>query len=448
VKKYFITITLLIFPFLIPVSAQKIDINSAVSVAGFYSGEDTLPFWIFSNQNGAFSSKTELFASLQSNLIYSLNETSQLEVKASIFVRDGVEDEFQRDELFVKYTNKWLGLTLGSEHSEVRFNGLSTVNDNFLLSGNSRAFPGLIAEANKPFKLSNKFEIDWAIAHYELNDDRFVDNTLLHYKRLHFIWNINLKNKLQIGVEHYAQWGGTSPELGKQPSSFGDFIDVFFAKKASDGASSGDTINALGNHLGIINFEYTLTPSSGKFVFYYQHPFEDGSGTRFANVPDGIWGFYFEPNTTDFTTFVKGVLLEYVDTSDQSGRRNDSRGRDNYFNSGVYRSGWTYENNIIGLPFITQDPSGLRISNNRVKAIHIGVAASQKKWSFLAKTSFVQNLGTFGNPISPVQKIVYSYLQSNYTHEKYGKFTLHLGVDFGKQIRSNYGAGLQYTYSF
>ena len=53
-----------------------------------------------------------------------------------------------------------------------------------------------------------------------------------------------------VGLEHWAQWAGTSPDGGKQPSSFKDYIRIICAKEGGTGASVSDSINALGNHLG------------------------------------------------------------------------------------------------------------------------------------------------------------------------------------------------------
>jgi len=426
--------------------SQQLEINSSVSASGYLSSEESIPFWMLSNQNGALSAESNGLFEAESILNYDLNENHSIEVGGSFFLRDEIEDEFQRNELYIQYSNRILKATIGSKNADVFANGLSVVNSNFLMAGNSRALPGITIEANSPSKISERFSIDWGIGHYELNDDRYVKDAMLHYKYLGLIWNVNVKNSVKGEIIHYAQWGGTSPESGDLPSSGSDFFDIFLSKRANEGTTS-EQRNALGNHLGLYNFEYTYSPSSGNFIFYHQHPFEDGSGTRLANFYDGIWGFYFEPNTENFTTFINGLLVEFVDTSDQSSNSGFS-GRDNYFNSGVYRSGWSYENNIIGLPFIYQDETGLVIANNRLRAVHIGLSASNKKWSYKYKLSLVENLGSYGVPFPKKQKAVYNYFQTQYDLEKLGKIILHLGMDMGEGFSDNYGAGLQYSYSF
>lgn len=442
--KFNILLSVILFNFTL--IAQDFTIESSVSASGYIANENN-PFWFTSNTNGAIALTTDGLFDVQTKLKYSFSEKSKLEFGAGLFVRNGVKDELQRNQLYLQYSNSFFKATLGSKNPKVKYQGLSVVNNNFLLSGNSRALPGIVIESNEPTKLFNFLSLNWGIAHYQMNDQRYVDNTMLHYKYLESVWKITDKNTIKAGIIHYAQWGGTSSEYGKLPSDFKDYTEMFFARKSS-GTISNEQINALGNHLGIYNLEYQYSPSSGDFVFYHQHPFEDSSGSRLANFPDGIWGFYFKPNRKDFTGFINGFLFEYVDTTDQSGKRNDSRGRDNYFNSGLYRSGWTYDSNIIGLPFIFQGPTGLKIANNRVRALHFGLSASHKKLSFKTKISLVENLGTFGVPYSPKQRVLYSYLQTTYSFEKLGKLILHLGVDGGDGIKDIYGIGLQYKYNF
>jgi hypothetical protein len=378
---------------------------------------------------------------------YALSETASLSGTASFFLRDEVRNEFQPDELNITFTNTWLKATLGSERPNDNFGGLGTVQEDFLLSGNARALPGVILEASNPLNLFKDFQLDWGIAHYELTDNRFITNANLHYKRLGLIWKAGPRLSLHGTISHYAQWGGFSPELGQQANGFSDFIDVFMARRGGDSGNDSDQANAAGNHLGLYEFEVVHSASYGTYNFYHQHPLEDGSGTRLKNFPDGIWGFYYKPNTIDYTSFFKGFLVEYVQTTNQSGNSGDS-GRDNYFRSGIYRSGWTYDGNILGLPFISMDETGLEIGVNRVRAVHIGLQGGMNKWFFTTKISLVENQGSFARPINPVQKVLYTYAKVHYDLEDYGALELHAGADFGDLINDTYGAALRYIYSF
>ncbi|WP_147309600.1 capsule assembly Wzi family protein [Marixanthomonas ophiurae] len=438
---------LVCFVFTYTLKAQKIEVESMVSATGLLAENNQLPFWLVANNNGALAPSTNGLFEASSKIVYDFNKNTSIEAKGSFFLRDGVTDKFQRNELFIRFKNKWVQATLGSENPQEKYNGLSVVDDNFLLAGNSRSIPGLLLETPKPLEIIDNFAVDLGIGHYELNDDRYVDDAKLHYKRLNVSWTFAQENTLVLGIEHYAQWSGNSPEIGKQPDSFSDFIDVFFARRAAEGSFQSDQANALGNHIGIYNFEYKFQPDIGDFSFYHQHPFEDGSGTRLKNFPDGIWGISYMPNTIDYTSFLTGLVLEYVQTTNQSGGSGRS-GIDNYFNSGVYRSGWTYDANIIGLPFIYRDDTGLKIANNRLRAINLGFSAANKQWSYLFKTTYVENLGIYPEPIIPKDRSVYTLFKTQYDFEKLGSISLMLGYDFNDLRDDNYGGGLTYSYSF
>jgi len=423
------------------IQAQSIEINPYVEAGGWIATDSILPFWSSANSGNKLSPSSDYAFVLGTNLSYEVSKNASIKGGASYFLRNGVEDELQRKELYLEFKNKWLKLTAGSKEVEDKFGGLGVVKDNFILSGNARAFPGVLAQSSQPVKLSNTLSFDWGIAHYELNDDRFVRDTRVHYKKLGISWDYNTRNQLFFGIEHYAQWGGTSPEEGPQPTGFDDFVDVFFARRGSEEASNNDQINSLGNSLGVFKFEYTHSISSGTYKLYHHHPFEDGSGTRFQNFPDGIWGFYYTPKTEKYTSILRGFIVEYVSTRNQSGATGRG-GRDNYFNNSIYRSGWTYDGNTIGLPFITVP------NNTRVQVFHFGITTKFKKLTTLFKGSYVNNLGTFFNPISPVRRQILSLVENSYELGKYGDIKLSVGYDLNIDQDNSFGAGLTYIYGF
>ena len=415
---------------------------------GYVSNNNTLPFWMHNNTYGRIDSNTNVMGLARAGISYNLTEESYFMLGGGIVAADDARDKVHRDELYVSFVNSWLNIVVGSKTQFKKYQDLSTVSQNFILAGNSRALPGLLIAASEPLKLSESFEIDWGIGHYMLNDDRIIKDTRVHYKKLALVFNLDNKSSFKFGVEHYAQWAGTSSQTGDLPNDFDAFVKVFFAKRASEDSPLGEALNSLGNHLGIYNFEYNFQPSAGIFSFYHQHPFEDGSGTALKNFPDGIWGFYFGPNTRDYDSFITGVLLEYIQTTDQSNSSNSGSSRDNYFSNTIYGS-WTYHNDVIGLPFITTQGEFAAIQYNRTRGFHFGIAAKHKNWEYKIKTSLVENLGSFVDPIEPVEKAVYSYFTTTYNSKTLsGAFTLALGYDYSNRIDDTYGAGLSYKYNF
>jgi|TARA_R100000479_G_scaffold33554_3_gene13967 hypothetical protein len=429
--------------------AQNIEIKSSVSASAYVSTEEELPFWMVTNKNGALSSKTDGLVQFATEGTYFFHKENNAKLTAgtSLFLRNGVEEKLQRNELYLQFENSWLKVMVGAKNPTDRFQGLSVVDDNFLLSGNARAIPGLLLETAKPILISEAIGVQGGIGHYELNDERVTKNAMIHYKHFGIIVTPSKRHSFLLSIEHYAQWGGTSPEFGKQQTSFKDFINVFFAKNSIDANNDNERLNALGNHLGIYNFEYTYSPAIGSIKIYHQHPFEDGSGTALKNFPDGIWGVYYKPNQEDYTGFLKGFIFEYIQTTNQSGRFGRS-GRDNYFNNGIYQTGWRYDINIIGFPFFDNTPIDELIENNRVRGGHVGVLGAVKNVDFLFKVSYTENLGSYTTPIIPTESRVYSFIKSTYNFQKIGSLSLEIGYDFNNERKDKAGAGLTYSYKF
>ncbi|PVW15756.1 capsule assembly Wzi family protein [Marixanthomonas spongiae] len=444
-----LTGTLIVFALSCSATAQNFEINSFVSASGYLTAEDELPFWMVTNNNGALSPQTDgLFqAATKGTYEFSAANKAKLTAGVGLFIRNGVEDKVQRNELYLQFENSWLKATVGAKNPRDRFQGLSVVNDNFLMSGNARAIPGILLETATPISLFKNLGLEAAMGHYELNDNRDTKGTMLHYKKLYANWQLSNKSNIRLGIEHYAQWGGRSPEFGKQKTAFTDFVKVFLAKNSSEDDNANERGNALGNHLGFYNFEYTYTPAIGSFKLYHQHPFEDGSGTALKNFPDGIWGLYYKPNREAYTGFLKGVVLEYVQTVSQSGRFGRS-GRDNYFNNGIYITGWRYDVAIIGFPFFENTPVDQLIENNRVQGIHAALLGGIEKWGWMAKVSITKNLGSYVNPIIPKENRLYAYLKTSYRLSEKGGLSLEVGYDYNDQRQDKIGAGLIYTYSF
>lgn len=439
------------FLFLFPMISfsQEFDISGSVEAKTILSNEDENPFWFHTNTNYSVGELTNLsgIGEVKASLAYS---SFKINAGTAVYGRDGVDDAVQRRDLYLQFENSWLYATFGAKKQTEVLDGLSATNQNFLWSGNARPLPGILLEANNPLKISKTFAIDWGIAHYELNDDRFVEGTHVHYKRLALITTFNENNKLTAKIQHYAQWGGTSPVYGNLKDGFKDFFKVFFATNATEIGLPDETKNSIGNHLGSYFLNYEFKNGLGDFSIYHEHPFEDGSGTRLANFPDGVWGVYFKPNNQKI---ISSVLYEYINTLDQSGNKTTS-GFDGYFGNNIYRSGWTYEKNIIGAPFILFDKN-LEINadntpyiSNRAKVHHFAVMGAFRKFQWKLKTTVATYLGTYRNPFTPEWKYWYNYGSLSYKTEKLGTFKVIGGVDFSNVADTNIGGGIEYSYTF
>ncbi|WP_298350701.1 capsule assembly Wzi family protein [uncultured Dokdonia sp.] len=421
---------------------ENIEINGAINV-NTYLSESELPFWFYRNTEGLVKSNSNAALSAFSSFEYKLTPLSTLEGGISLFYRDGSLERLQRGDLFVRFKAKHYQITLGSKSADV-VNGLSSTNNNILNSGNTRPFPGLVIESPKFISLLKNMYIDYGLGHYVLNDMRYVKNTRVHYKRINVKYTTELYGVFTAGVQHYAQWGGKSPIDGDLPNSASDFFKIFLAQSGGDNSDEGEQVNALGNHLGSFDFSYQRNFENGTLKMYHLHLFDDGSGTAFKNFPDGVWGINY---TFKNKKFFKNLLYEYVDTRSQSGSSGRS-GRDNYFSNKGYRSGWTYESDIIGLPFFELNPeTGLGITNNRVIAHHFGAGAAIGNFYFQAKLTYLESLGTYAAPFEPKQKSFLGYLSTKYNTDKFGIFNIDLGLDVKNYEKPVFGLSLGYYYT-
>ncbi len=444
------TVKIIFFLLFIPtlLFSQEFDVKGIVEAKAIPSNEDEIPFWFHTNTNYAVGELTNLSGTgeVTASLTFS---SFKIRGGAAVFGRYGVTDAVQRRDLYLQFENSWLLATVGSKKQKELLDGLSATNQNFLWSGNARPLPGVLLEANNPIKISNTFGIDWGIGHYIMNDTRYVDNTQLHYKRLGVITTFNDNHKLTLKIQHFAQWGGTSPELGKLKSSFKDYVNVFFAHTTEEYGIEGETLNKLGNHLGSLLLNYEFKNKYGEFSLYHDHYIEDGSGTRFANFPDGVWGIFYKPSSQKI---ISSILYEYITTTNQSGISVGS-GYDNYFNNSIYRSGWTYEGNSIGLPFMITNndeitEGSVAVVSNSLKMHHLGISGNFKTIDWVLKTSYVKNLGRKASLFNIPIENLYNYISFAHKTEKLGTFKVMGGLDFSNEANTLVGGGVEYTYTF
>ena len=136
--------------------------------------------------------------------------------------------------------------------------------------------------------------------------------------------------------------------------------------------------------------------------------------------------------------------MNFYYTKNQSKNTPTTDGIDNYFNNNLYRSGWTYENRVLGVPFITLDPERFRISNNKILVHHFGLtgtAFNYIPYKFL--TSYRINDGGKGGEYRE-NKILSTFLTFKiWQYQEFVDVNLQLATDFSSIAAPNFGAGIQ-----
>ena len=388
-------------------NAQDKSVNYFIDAGGYYTTKNTLPFWLRANQFGAIPMESNglLQVGFSTAVTQSDREVTFSYGVAVTGYKTSEKAAAMVNELYGSFNYGDWQLDLGIKHQDILAGGLSSSNQNISMATNARSFPGYNLRIINYIKLP--FAKRWLsfkgnYADYLLNDNRVVKNARLHTKSLFFKSQLNETLSLIVGLNHYAQWGGTSPDFGKQPSGFTDYLRVITGRSGGSNATEGDQINVLGNQLGSYLLQVNHEGFKNNWSIYWSHPFEDRSGRELMNYPDALYGFYIDFKNEELP--VNQFLAEVTYTKSMSyNPKHLISSFDNYFNNGVYGSGWTYFGNTIGSPFFTPEPvdangitKGVIVGDNRFVAFNIGAKGTLFKVHYKTMLSYVKYTGWFG----------------------------------------------------
>ncbi len=296
-NKYIIYIFLFLFSINNPIKAQDKDIFLSIQL----NPNENEYWW---NENNNYGVSLEGFS-----LVGSIDISRG---KMSYYARFFGNHDFEKiylNEAFIKiHLKKNSFIKIGNYYKDFS----SYFNDelssgHMIISNNAKPMPKIGFISNVKFGKFPKLNFDYGFAHAQFKKEGYyLEAPMLHEKFLYM--NIKLKKeaKLSLGLVHEVMWNGATPELGKLPSSFKDFLKVVISADGPllDGEPHP---NALGSHIGIWDFLYEKNFGNNQLLkVYYQHYFEDTSSLRFANKTDGLWG-------VELKNFISNsnILLEY-----------------------------------------------------------------------------------------------------------------------------------------
>lgn len=420
--------------------AQKTEYTAKVTAQGLGYSQDQSPFWMHSETRGRIDEMTNLAGWVNGAVKFVIDKNSFAEVGAGALYQNGYSDKLQLDEAYFTFKNNWLTVTVGRKQMEDLYLGLSASNQNILWSLNARPMPGIKFYTPQPVFIKGEAGLGFKTAYeeYLFDDDRYVKDAHLHHKSFHIVYKAR-SFEVTAGLQHFVQWGGTSPVYGRLPQSFQDYLKVVAGKEGSDNVN-GEETNALGNHLGSYEIYINSNIAGYDFQLIYNHLFEDGSGRVLRNTPDGRYGIFIK--NREQGGWINALMYEFYYTKNQSAASPTSDGIDNYFNNNLYRSGWTYEQRILGVPFITLDNERFRVANNKVLVHHLGITG--RAFTFLPYkflTSYRRNYGAKGGA-GINNTVVSSYLDVE-VFEGFANINLLLGTDFTSDAAPNFSAGLR-----
>lgn len=433
------------------VFAQFLETKFDVESEGILFLRDRSPFWMHSNKYGRLDEKSNIFTLLRLKNEVLIDSDQVFEIVAGGLFKNGFENEIRFDEVYFEYRSPKIGFFVGKKHRKDHYQGLSVSNESILRSLNAPAFPGIGIYSIDPLYLFGDHGpgVMASLEEYLLDDQRYIEDTRVHHKSFHFVYKSEYPDfRIDLGVQHYVQWAGKSEEFGVLPKSFEDYIRIFSGMASDEDVGNGQEVNALGNQIGSYEAKVKANIRDVDFELIYNHIFEDASGMKMGNFPDGRYAIYIEDNRDAFwsKSWLKAFMYEFHYTKNQSRARKSSAGdgADNYFNNNLYRSGWTYQNRVIGSPFILPNENRFRIGRNIVVAHHVGIRGEILKdipYKFLL--SYRENYGVKDSFLAQKEQIFSGLIEVEILNSDY---LLHaqLGVDAPLHDQLNIGVGLNF----
>lgn len=447
--------------------------NLQITNNTYLSNSDDLPFWFVSNQNGKLNTGSSPLnlSELKVMLSDSLSANSNFSYSMGTNVIAGIADNnyLRANELYASVYCKIFKLKTGLFQNEVKYFGLSSTNGDFHWSNNTRPIPRIQLATNDFIRF--KFFPSWLKikGKYEegiLNDDnRYVKNTRLHHKLVHINFQLNEKSFLVVGLDHYAMWGGVSPNLGNLPSGFSDYIRTVFGLPGDEDYIHGDQSLMAGNQLGKYIIRYNKVQNWGEFELYLNHPFTDRMD--YSNYKDNLVGVFFSVKNNKF---LKAFMYEFMYTKDQRLPWNKKgtydlsqvHGVESYFMHGTYKSGMSYNNRMIGSPFaipiIMVDGTNYGTGNNMIILHHVGISGqitNQLFWR--TKISYSKNFGTYNDSydnkvesgfFDTPREQINSYGELSYfSKNKHWNVITAIAIDKGNLLKHNVGVQLSLSYN-
>jgi len=414
--------------------------------------ENESPFWMHTNNRGRLDEKTNFSGLLSYKAIVDLDNDRNVEFGLGGLYKNGYEDGVKLDEAYFSYTSPKIGIVIGKKQRKDLFQGLSASNESILWSLNATPMPGIRFFTRDPLFLSGDHGLGvmFSLEEYLMDDDRYIEETRVHHKSLHAVYRSTSDLEISLGFQHFVQWAGISEEFGQLPGSFEDYTRIFTGMASENDVGNGQEVNALGNQIGSYELKVKTKIRDLDFQFLYNHIFEDASGLKGGNLPDGRYAIYFEDNRDTFwgSSWLRAFMYEFYYTKNQSRDRKGSLidGADNYFNNNLYRSGWTYRNQILGVPFILLDEEDrFRIGTNILTVHHLGIkgkAFDELPYRFLL--SYRKNYGVKDSFFSQTREVFSTLLEIELINSDY-ILKAQLGADVKSYNNSNFGIGINFS---
>ncbi|MCE6990972.1 capsule assembly Wzi family protein [Dyadobacter sp. CY323] len=399
--------------------------NASILVAG---ATDQTPFWARANQNGSVPLNGNYgLADIGLYKVYNPHNPRIFQWSGGL---QGIGSYGKTGNLFLSdaFAAAKIGVVeilAGQKRMVTGLMDTTLTSGSMSVSGNARPFPRLqISIPNYvPLYITNELvsiKFSYSDGYLGASDVNYgstprIPKTYFHQKQLY----LNFGNKSQrlnvyAGINHQAMWGGelSTFQLYKLKPTKAYWYTII-----------GKTVDhrKIGNHFGTIDVAGEWKGKNWTWFLYRQNIYETGSLFKVINFSDGLNGFSIKrnrptPKGSSYLAF-HSFLLEVLGTQNQinnsplSGLILFEKG--NYYNSYIYRRGWSYFGTGIGTPLLPASGSTKSdlprsnaefSNNNRLWAFHTGITASWLNLKFAFRGTYSRNSGTFVSAYESVKQ--------------------------------------------
>ncbi|WP_159039902.1 capsule assembly Wzi family protein [Christiangramia fulva] len=419
------------------------EVSGAIGTSAFVSSKPELTFWFYSNKEGIIDKNSDFLLYSSLGVDYYTYSGFSIEAKANLAYNNS-QDEIIPHELYLRLYNEFYELNFGRIRRRNFFNGISATNQNIIWSNNALPLWGVSFNSLRTIYLTEKFGFEFEWSESFLDDPRWVKNSFVHHKVLSLVYGSIEDFQVKLGINHYAQWGGTSISEGEQPASFeDDYLRIVFALPGGRDSNETEQHIALGNHIGSYVLQVSKHYNDFDLNFTYNSIFEDRKGSRLGNFPDGRYGFHL--SFAEERALVSDIHYDFLYTRNQSNHLNEAIASD-YFNNDTFRSGWTYYNRILGAPFFDYSAKANRVVGNKFLTHHIGIAGSFSNYfvsyPYKLLISHVHKEGRYFNYYEPDRNELYLNYEMGLLQRPFN-LSIQLGTEFSNVAEPIFGAGVR-----
>jgi len=358
----------------------------------YSGGSSDLPFWLYANRDAKFQRGSSNNGLAEFGLQHRLLDDDTWKINLGSDLAARLSDETNTlhfQQLFLEVNLGVFQLKTGKFYDAVGLNEHDLSVGSMMVSRNTTPIPRI------RFSTPDFVEVPGAKGYVEfkarfseglLEENRAISNAKLHQKHLYLKINPTEELSLFGGIVHNVMWGGERSDGRSSVNSFNDYLRAIFGSKREGGPTPP------GNTVAAYDFatEYRFNDFSLKAyrLFYL----EDLVSTRFRSPWDGMWGLSFKLN--DRSKLLHSLLYEHVNTKQQDARGIQPPGRARYYWHFFYTDGWTFNNNVLGLPLVTFDENG-NLENNIFIAHHLGFeGALSTNLNYKMMATYSRNYGT------------------------------------------------------